>query len=253
MRAREVLVAALVHRGLTPRFFGPEVNDDAATSPGYQSADRSAHSKGVCASSKGYAKLSAMISRLCLSIILIAVVLSASSCAGSLFKVKPMVELPPLAGNVKTASAGGVTVRVAPLLSDEESQDLFEANLPLSGILAVRMELAFESGVPVEIKKVRFRLRDAEGREWKFLAPKAAISRILKANDVYTYNPNSRKQFEKEFTAYAIELKAPLSEADRRRQGFVFFETPKKEPVASPRSLVLSIDRLPQAVEIPLN
>jgi hypothetical protein len=176
-----------------------------------------------------------------------------SSCAGSLFKVKPAVELPPLPGNVKSASAGGLTVRVAPLLSDEESQDLFEANLPLGGILPVRMELVFESGVPVEIKKVRFHLRDAEGREWKLLSPKAAVVRILKANEIYAYNPNSRKQFETELTAYAIDLKAPLSTTDQRRQGFLFFETPKKEPVESPRGLVLSVEARPQRVEIPIN
>lgn len=193
-----------------------------------------------------------MISRLWLSIALLAVVLSASSCATSLYKVKPVVELPPLAGDVKSASAGGVEVRVAPLLSDEESQDLFEANVPLSGVLPLRVELAFESGVPVEIKKVRFRLRDGEGREWKLLSPKAAISRIMNANGVFAYNPNSKKQFEKEFTAYAIELKEPLSQTDRRRQGFIFFQTPKKEPVASPRGLILSVERLPQPVEIQL-
>ena len=188
-----------------------------------------------------------------LLIILIAVLLLTTSCAGSLFKVKPVVELPPLAGNVKTVSAGGVSVRIAPLLSDEETQDLFEANLPLSGVLPLRLELGFESGIPVETKKVRFRLRDGDGREWKLLAPKAALARILKANDVYAYNPNSRKQFEKEFVAYGIDLKSPLSNSDRRHQGFVFFETPKKEPVESPKGLVLSIEGLPQPAQIPLN
>jgi hypothetical protein len=178
--------------------------------------------------------------------------LLATSCVGSLFKVKPVVELPPLTGDVKTANAGGVSVRVAPLLSDEESQELFEANLPLAGILPLRLELVFDSGVAVETKKVRFRLRDGAGREWKQLSPKAAVSHILKANDVYAYNPNSRKQFEKEFVAYGIDLTSPLSDADRRHQGFVFFETPKKEPVASPRGLVLSVERLPQPVEIEL-
>ena len=181
-----------------------------------------------------------------------ALLLLTTSCSGSLFKVKPVIELPPLTGDVKSASAGGVTVRVAPLMSDEESQELFEANLPLAGILPVRVELAFESGVAVETSKVRFRLRDGEGREWKTLSAKAAVGRILKANDVYVYNPNSRKQFEKEFVAYGIDLKSPLSDADRRHQGFVFFETPKKEPVASPRGLVLSVERLPQPVEIQL-
>jgi hypothetical protein len=138
-------------------------------------------------------------------------------------------------------------------MSDEESQDLFEANLPLAGILAVRMELDFESGVPVELKKARLRLRDAEGREWKLLSPKAAISRILKSNNIYVYNPNSRKQFEKEFVAYAIDLKTPLSSSDRSRRGFVFFQTPNKEAVESPRGLVLTIEKLPQPVQIPLN
>ena len=65
----------------------------------------------VCATAKGYAKLGAMISRLWLSIILLAVVLSATSCVGSVFKVKTVVELPPLSGEVKTASAVSSGVR----------------------------------------------------------------------------------------------------------------------------------------------
>ena len=190
--------------------------------------------------------------RVRLAAFVIAAGLLATSCAGSLFKVKPVVELPPLTGDVKSGNAGGVTVRVAPLLSDEESQELFEANLPLGGILPLRLELVFDSGVAVETKKVRFRLRDGEGREWKLLSPRAAVGRILKANDVYAYNPNSRKQFEKEFVAYGIDLTSPLSDTERRHQGFVFFETPKKEPVASPRGLVLSVERLLQPVEIQL-
>ncbi len=63
-----------------------------------------------------------------------------------------MTELPPLPAASRTADAGGVTVRVAPLLTDEESQDFFEANLPVAGVLPVRVELAFQSGVPVETK-----------------------------------------------------------------------------------------------------
>ena len=87
-----------------------------------------------------------------------------TACGSSLYRVKPVAELPALPDNSRSASAGGVTVRVAPLLSDEEAQELFEVNLPLAGVLPVRMDMAFESGVPVEIKRARFRLRDAEGR-----------------------------------------------------------------------------------------
>jgi hypothetical protein len=184
---------------------------------------------------------------------LIGIVLMAAGCSASLFKVKPVTELPPLGENVRSADAGGVTIRVAPLLTDEESQDLFEANLPLSGVLPVRTELAHQSVLPVEIKKAKFRLSDSQGREWKLLSPKQAISRILSANGVFAYNPSSRKQFEKEFSAYALDLKTPLSTSDTRRQGFLFFQSPDKRPFESTQKLTLTIERLPQTATLALN
>jgi hypothetical protein len=180
-------------------------------------------------------------------------VLMTTACSASLFKVKPVTELPPLNENVRSADAGGVTIRVAPLLTDEESQELFEANLPLSGVLPVRAELAHQSGLPVEVKKARFRLNDNQGRQWKLLSPKQAISRILSANGVFAYNPNSRKQFEKEFSAYALDLKTPLSTSDSRRQGFLFFLSPDKRPFESAQKLTLTIERLPQTATIAIN
>src|ERR1041384_7254721 len=121
------------------------------------------------------------------ALFLIAAALLAASCTGSLFKVKPVTELPPLPANSRSADAGGVTIRVAPLLTDDESQELFEANLPLSGVLPVRVELAFQSGVPIELKRARCHLRDSQNKEWKLLSAKSAISRIMKANGVMLY------------------------------------------------------------------
>lgn len=196
---------------------------------------------------KSYATLTAM--RRLLFLLLPAIFLT--SCAGSLFKVRPVTELPPLPATSRSADAGGISIRVAPLLTDEESQTLFEANLPLSGVLPVRMELFYQSGVPVEMKRARFLLRDGQGREWKFLTSKQAISRILKANGVFAYNPNARKQFEQDFGAYAFDLKTPLSPSERR-QGFIFFQTPDKLPVQTSTQLSLAIDRLPQPATIQL-
>ena len=181
------------------------------------------------------------------------VLLFAGGCGGSLYKVKPVVELPALTSEAKRGSAGGLDFAVAPLLTDEDSQDLFEANLPLAGVLPLRVELGYESGVPVEIKKTRFHLRDGAGKEWKLVSPKQAISRILKANEVYAYNPNSRKQFEKEFGAYGLDLKTPLTAGERRRQGFLFFQTPDKEAVSSPRGLILVVEGLTEPLQISIN
>lgn len=153
----------------------------------------------------------------------------------------------------KNAELGSISFRVAPLLTDEESQELFEANLPLSGLLPLRVEILHNSGAPVDLRGVRFRLRDGAGAEWKLVSSKSAIARILKANGIYVYNPRSRKTFEKEFRAYELDLQSPLTHAERRRQGFVFFQSPKKEGLASPQGLVLSVVGLPQAVEMRLN
>jgi len=199
------------------------------------------------------AKLWPVINRVYVFGLMIGLAFLSAGCSASLFKVKPVTELPPLSEHARSADAGGVTVRVAPLLTDEESQDLFEANLPLSGVLPVRMELAHQSGLPVEIKKARFRLSDNQGHEWKLLSTKQAISRILSANGVFAYNPNSRKQFEKEFSAYAIDLKTPLSTSDNRRQGFLFFQSPDKRPFESTQKLSLTIERLPQTATIAIN
>jgi len=153
----------------------------------------------------------------------------------------------------RTADLGGLTLRFSPLLLDEESQELFEANLPLSGLLPVRVEMVHNSGEPVEFKRVRFRLRDGAGNEWKMTSARQAISRILKANQIYAYNPQSRKTFEKEFRAYELDLKSPFTHAERQRRGFILFQSPKKEAVATPSGLVLSIEGLAQPIEVRLN
>jgi hypothetical protein len=187
------------------------------------------------------------------SLLLLSFLVTTTSCSGSLFKVKPAADLPPLPENTSSTEAGTVTVRVAPRLTDEESQDLFEANLPLSGVLPLRVELVFQSGVPIELKKAKFRLRDSQNREWKLLSPKSAVSRIMSANGLKLYNPNSRKQFELEMQAYGIDLQTPLSSSDSRRQGFLFFQTPDKKAVTADQQLTLTVERLPQPATIQIN
>jgi len=180
------------------------------------------------------------------SILLLTIVMFCTSCAASLFKLKPITELPPLPAESDVTEAGAVTLRVAPLLSDEETQDLFEANLQVSGVLPLRVELNLKTETPIELKKARFRLRDNEGREWKLLNPKKAVSVIMKANGVVAYNPNFRKESEKEFEAYGLDTKTPLASGETRRGGFLFFQTPDKRPVSTARQLTLTIERLPQ-------
>jgi hypothetical protein len=176
-----------------------------------------------------------------------------NSCGGSLFKVRPMAELPPMPATVASVNLGSISFRAAPLLSDEESQELFESNLQLAGLLPVRLEIRHNSGNAIEMKKLRFRLTDAAGTKWRAISARQAIARILKANDVFAYNPSSRKTFEQEFRAYELDLKSPLTQGEGRRQGFVIFLAPEKAPVSSPRGLVLTIEGLAQPATLNLN
>jgi hypothetical protein len=181
------------------------------------------------------------------------IVLFTSSCSGSLFQVKPVTALPPMPATVASANLGSISFRAAPMLTDEESQELFEANLQLAGLLPVRVEINHNGGEPIELKKVRLRLTDSAGTKWKMISAKQAISRILKANGISLYNPSSRKTFEQEFRAYELNLKDPITHAERRRQGFIIFLSPEKAPVSSPRGLVLTIEGLTQTATLNLN
>jgi hypothetical protein len=176
-----------------------------------------------------------------------------SSCGGSLFKVKPAAELQPMPATVASANLGSISFRAAPMLTDEESQEMFESNLQLAGLLPVRVEIDHNGGDPIELRKVRFRLTDGTGTNWKAISAKQAIARILKANDVFAYNPSSRKTFEQEFRAYELNLKTPLTHNEGRRQGFIIFLTSGKTPVSSPRGLVLTIEGLSQPATLNLN
>jgi hypothetical protein len=181
-----------------------------------------------------------------------AALLSVTGCgAGSLYRVSPRIEAP-ISEKAGEARGGGITLRGVPLLTDEESQQLFEANLPLGGLLPVRVEIRNESGALIELRRARFHLRDAAGKEWKMRSAKQAVSRILEANEVTFYNPASRKEFEERFRAHALDTETPLAPLEAR-QGLIFFQTPHKEAVESPRGLVLTIEKLPQAIELQLN
>src|SRR5213082_4041112 len=90
-----------------------------------------------------------------------------ASCSGSLFKVKPVSEMPAMPASSASANVGSLSFRASPLLTDEETQELFESNLQLAGLLPVRIEMVHNSGEPIDLTKVRFQLRDASGTEWK--------------------------------------------------------------------------------------
>src|SRR6267143_7330775 len=95
-----------------------------------------------------------------------------ASCSGSLFKVKPVSELPGMPASAASANVGSLSFRASPLLTDEETQELFESNLQLAGLLPVRLEIVHNSGDAVEVKKLKLHLHDAADGDWRLVSTK---------------------------------------------------------------------------------
>src|SRR5260370_18450836 len=74
------------------------------------------------------------------------------ACSGSLYKVKPASELVRLPDSAATANLGSVSFRAALLLTDEESQELFESNFLLAGLLPVLMQFVHNRAASFELK-----------------------------------------------------------------------------------------------------
>jgi hypothetical protein len=165
--------------------------------------------------------------------------------------VKPAVQAPRQDIEKQTDSST-VIVRAVPLLSDEENQALFEANLPLNGILPIHIEITNKTGTPISLEKALFKLHDAGQGQWKYLTVKQTASHIMKANGIYLFSPASRSAFFNAMAMHTLETKTALA-PNEHRQGLVFFRTPKNEPVESPSGLLLSIERLPEPLQIQLN
>src|SRR5258707_14145727 len=83
-----------------------------------------------------------------------------ASCSGSLFKVKPLNELPAMPASSASANVGSLSFRASPLLTDEEEHELVESNLELAGVFPVRLEIGQNSDESGEIRKLKFRLNE---------------------------------------------------------------------------------------------
>jgi hypothetical protein len=180
-----------------------------------------------------------------------ALVLLTSGCAGALYKVKPPVTTA-LPVDAKSGAAGPLAVAAIPLLTDEESQELFEANLPMSGIVPVRVELTNTGEESVDLGRAKIQLRDFTGQQWKLRTGKQTAERVMDYYGVTVYNPASRKEYLAAMQQHGFDLKSPLAPGEHRA-GLLFFQSPRKEPVDRPAGLVLSFEKVPQPLSVPLN
>ncbi|QQS45879.1 MAG: hypothetical protein IPM66_18410 [Acidobacteriota bacterium] len=161
-----------------------------------------------------------MNARTAISAVLFFTVLLIPGCGGKLYDVAPLPGDPPV---ITAGDPGGLRVG-ARALDDARTLDLFSANLPLAGVLAIEISLTNDGSEPVNTKNLKFELRDSAGTNYKRISSKKALSRVMDYYGVSFYRKDARTRTREDYAAVELKTASPLGAGDERR-GYLFFQS----------------------------
>ena len=168
-----------------------------------------------------------------------------AACGGRLYKVAPLpASVPPEISMGK----GGLDVGAA-ALDGELSYERFEANLPLAGVIAVDVRLVNNSEATIMTNSLRFELRDPSGAELKRIAPKKALSAVMKYYGDNFYAKVAYRRTLEDYESVALK-QAVAIEPEHELRGIVFFQT--RRETTSVDGLILSVAGLSAPVNVQL-
>jgi hypothetical protein len=168
-----------------------------------------------------------------------------AACGGRLYKVAPLpASVPPeiSMGN------GGLDVG-AVALDGERSYERFEANLPLAGVIAVDVRMVNNSESRIMTNSLRFELRDPSGAELKRIAPKKALSAVMKYYGDKFYAKVAYRRTLEDYESVALKQGSAI-EPEGELRGIVFFQTERE--TAGVDGLILSVAGLRAPVNVQL-
>lgn len=168
-----------------------------------------------------------------------------AACGGRLYKVAP---LPASAPPEISMGKGGLDVGAA-ALDGERSYERFEADLPLAGVIAVDVRLVNNSEATIMTNSLRFELRDPSGAELKRIAPKKALSAVMKYYGDKFYAKVAYRRTLEDYESVALKQGSAI-EPEHEIRGIVFFQT--KRETAGVDGLILSVAGLSAPVNVQL-
>ncbi|MGE0129426.1 MAG: hypothetical protein AB7U82_15215 [Blastocatellales bacterium] len=169
-----------------------------------------------------------------------------AACGGRLYKVAPLpVSAPP---EVSTNNAGGLNIG-ARVLDGDQSYERFEANLPLAGVIAVDVRMINRSDVTIRTNSLRFDLRDVAGSSLKHLAPKKALSSVMKYYGNSFYAKAAYRRTLGDYESVALKQEGAIEPGGDIR-GILFFKTTRE--TKSVDGLTLSVAGLAAPVNLQL-
>ncbi len=160
-----------------------------------------------------------------------------ASCGGQLFKVVPRPVSPP-AELIAAPASGNLEVSAFAVADDDRAFEQFGANLPLAGLIAVDARLMNRTAAPINARALKFELRDATGKQFKIIAPKKALKRLMKFYQMRIYGLEAYRRTRADLETLALQTDHPLAPQEERR-GVLFFEA--KRDVAALAGLTLSV------------
>jgi hypothetical protein len=176
----------------------------------------------------------------------ISLLLIFAACGGRLYKVAPLpASAPP---EVSNSGSGGLNIG-AVVLDGEASYERFEANLPLAGVIAVDVRMINKSDATIRSASLRFDLRDADGANFKQLAPKKALGAVMKYYGNGFYAKAAYRRTLEDYESVALKQNSEIEPGGELR-GIVFFQT--KHETKSVDGLTLSVAGLAEPVNLQL-
>lgn len=175
---------------------------------------------------------------------LAAMSLGAVGCSREPFRIQPKADSP--SETLTNAAAGkSLSVRARALRDENESNDRFDANHLLAGVMPVEIRLENTASGPVSLVGIRFRLRDAKGTEWPALTPDQSVKRLVKYYGVRAYAVDGFNTFREKYRGYGLPATGSIAPG-ATVQGYLFFRMPKDtRDFAQPLTLVLRSERNP--------
>lgn len=148
-----------------------------------------------------------------------------SGCRTEPFAIAPRVDLPPENFPHVTETAT-VQISALPIREEDESFRRFDSNLLLAGVMPVQIRIDNQSGAPFSTKSLKFRLVDAQGKEWQRMSPKKASAEQMKFYEIRNYSVQGYKNYQEKFMRLCFPADTVLP-APSSTQGIIFFRMPK--------------------------
>src|SRR5262245_53356554 len=170
-----------------------------------------------------------------LTVLLFSILPALAACGGRLYKVAPLpTSVPP-----EISMGNGVGLDVgAVALDGERSYERFGANLPLAGVIAVDVRMINKSESTIMTNSLRFELRNPSGDPLKRLAPKKALSAVMKYYGDKFYAKVAYRRTLEDYESVALK-QGDAIEPERGIRGIVFFQT--KRETTSIDGMILSV------------